>query len=53
MTEMDETRLRYMREASLLSERVNKDRFEGSIPSAEHTVRLIEILDILLLMELS
>lgn len=34
-------------EAAVLAEKINRNRFEGVIPSAEDTVRLTEILDIL------
>ena len=32
-------------EASILAELINLARFEGTVPSADHTVRLCEILD--------
>jgi len=32
-------------EASILAELINLARFEGDAPSADHTVRLCEILD--------
>ena len=36
-------------EASVLAERINRDRFEGRVPEACETVALTEILDILFL----
>lgn len=34
-------------EAQEIAERINRARFEGNVPSAEDTVRLCELLDIL------
>jgi hypothetical protein len=36
-----------LREANTLAVKINRDRFEGNMPSAEDTVRLIELLGIL------
>jgi hypothetical protein len=38
---------RLIKEAGILSERINNARFMGDLPSASDTVRLCEILDIL------
>ena len=34
-------------DAQAIAERINRDRFEGKVPSADDTVRLCELLDIL------
>ena len=36
-----------IREAEVLAERINRDRVEDRVPSADDTVRLCELLDIL------
>ena len=40
-----------IKEAAVLAEKINIARFEGSVPEAEDTVRLTEILDILITKE--
>ena len=37
-----------IKEAAILAEKINIARFEGRVPEAEDTIRLTEILDILL-----
>ena len=40
-----------LREAGILAEKINLDRFQETVPAADHTVELCFILDILLEME--
>lgn len=35
----------FIREAHLTAARINRDRFEGKVPCADDTVRMMELLD--------
>jgi hypothetical protein len=49
---MENTRLKdLLNEAGLLAEIINRARFEETLPKDEDTIRLCEILDILIDME--
>ena len=39
-----------LKEARKLANRINQDRFEGKMPSADDTVRLVEVTDLIITM---
>ena len=49
--EMVKKKMLATHEASVIAERINLNRFEGVMPSSDDTVRLTELLDILVSME--